>query len=81
MGLSHVDRPPLGDVPGMVSAVVCTNPELSLWCTFSMAPRRLTVKVCDVLQGVSAEERCGLAVARAMAERTRQAMGALELVP
>jgi hypothetical protein len=81
MGLTHVDRPPLGDVAGMVSAVVCTNPDLGLCCTFSVAPRHLTVRVGDVLQSLSAEQRGGLAVARAMAERTRQAMGAVELMP
>jgi hypothetical protein len=81
MGLTHVDRPPLGDVAGMVSAVVCTNPDLGLCCTFSVAPRHLTVRAVDVLQSLSAKERGGLAVARAMAERTRQAIGAVQLLP
>lgn len=80
MRLSHVDRPPLGDVAGMVSAIVCTNPDLGLSCCLSKEPHRLTVRVADVLQSLSAEERCGLAVARAVAERTRQAMNTLELV-
>lgn len=81
MGLTHVDRPPLGDVARMVSAVVCTNPDLALCCTFSVEARHLTVRVGDVLQSLSADERGGLAVARAMAERTRQAIGAVELRP
>ena len=55
MGLQHVDRPPLGDIAGMVSAVVCTNPDLALCCTFSVEPRHLTVRVGDVLQSLSAE--------------------------
>lgn len=81
MRLSHVDRPPLGDLAGVVSAVVCTNPGLSLCCTLRVEPQQFTVRVSDVLQSLSAEERCSLAVARAMAERTRQAIGALELMP
>jgi len=81
LGLSHVDRPPLGDVAGMVSAVVCTNPDLKLWCTFAVVPRRVTVCVRDVLQSLSPGDRAGLAVARAVAERTRQAIATLELLP
>lgn len=81
MRLSHVDRSPLGDVAAVVSAIVCTNPDLELCCTFSVEPRRLTVRVSDVLQSLLPEQRCGLAVARGMAERVRQAIEELEIKP
>ncbi|MFH0964970.1 MAG: ATP-binding protein [Planctomycetota bacterium] len=79
MRLSHVDRSPLGDVAASVSSVVCTNPDLEVWCTFCAGQRQTAVKVSDVVQQCPAGQRYGLAIARQVSERIRSALEDLEI--
>jgi len=69
--LSSVDRKPLGDLAATLSSVVCTNPHLDIWCRFSAGQRECVVRVSDVAKEFSANERCGLAIARRVSEKIR----------
>lgn len=77
MGLSHIDRRPLGDLAATLSSVVCTNPDLDLWCRFSGGGPECVVRVSDVARELQVTERCGLAIARRMSERIRNGLAAM----
>jgi len=102
MRLSHVDRSPLGDLAATLSSVVCTNPEVDLWCRLvryadaipdseSQIPdsqatpkgrgaREWVVRSSEVEKELPLGGRCGLAVARRLAEKVREGMAAVEIV-
>ena len=81
MGLSHVDRSPLGDIASTVSSVVCTNPDLDVWCNFRMAGRESVVRVSDVVSELPVRERGGLAVARRVGDKIKAELAAIKLAP
>lgn len=77
MGLTHIDRPPLGDLAATLSSVVCTNPDLEVCCRLCVDDREEVVRVSDLAKGGSRACR-GLAVAREVSERVRQGLAALQ---
>jgi len=77
MGLNHIDRRPLGDLAATLSSVVCTNPDLDLWCRFSASGSECVVRVSDVARELQVTERCGLAIARRVSERIRNGLAAM----
>ncbi|MBM4033592.1 MAG: sensor histidine kinase [Planctomycetes bacterium] len=95
MRLSHLDRSPLGDIAASLSSVACTNPEIDLWCRLvhhanetpdstpqipDSAIREWVVRSSEVEEGLPFGQRCGLAVARRLAEKVREGMAAVEIV-
>ncbi len=80
MGLTHVDRNPLGDLAGTLSSVVCTNPEIDFRFFLRTArrgaagvggQRECRINVFD-LAGELGQDRCGgLAVAQKVMEKIR----------
>jgi len=79
MGLSHIDRNPLGDLAATLSSVVCTNPHLDLWCRFCVDGREHTVKVSDVVKELKVGDCRGLTVARHFSEKIKAAISSLEV--
>lgn len=77
MRLSHIDRRPLGDLAATLSSVVCTNPDLDLWCRFSSGGSECLVRVSDVARELQVTERCGLAIARRVSEKIRNGLAAM----
>jgi len=77
IGLSHVDRQPLGDLAATLSSVVCTNPDLDLWCHFRTSRGECAVRVSDIAREFRVNERCGLAIARRLSERLRNGLAAI----
>ena len=77
MSLSHIDRRPLGDLAATLSSVVCTNPDLDLWCRFSSGGPECVVRVSDVASELQVTERCGLAIARRVSEKIRNGLAAM----
>jgi anti-sigma regulatory factor (Ser/Thr protein kinase) len=77
MNLSHIDRRPLGDLAATLSSVVCTNPDLDLWCRFSSGGPECMVRVSDVARELQVNERCGLAIARRVSEKIRNGLAAM----
>ncbi len=74
MQLTHIDRSPLGDLASTFSSVVCTNPNLDLWCRFCVNGRESVVRVSDVARELPVGGRWGLAVARRLSERVKSVM-------
>ena len=80
MSLSHVDRLPLGDLAATLSSVVCTNPALELACELRCRSRECVVRASDLRRELPQGERCGLSVARMVAERVREGLASIEAV-
>ena len=79
MGLSHIDRSPMGDLAATVSSVVCTNPEIDLMCRLQVGDRQYEVCARDVVQEVPAGAQQGLALARRVSEKIKTGLAALSL--
>jgi hypothetical protein len=74
MSLSHVDRCPLGDLAATVSSVVCTNPGVEVCCHLVVAQQEKSITASDIAREVPEDGRCGLAVARRMSQRIKEAL-------
>jgi len=81
MQLHHIDRIPLGDMAATICSVVCTNPDLDLWCRFSVGARACVVRVSEVVKELPIGQRSGLAVARRVADKIRAAVTTLQVQP
>jgi len=79
MQLSHVDRIPVGDIAATVSSVVCTNPELNLWCRLGTDDRECLVRVSEIAEELPIGKRSGLAVARLVSERIKAGIETLDV--
>lgn len=79
MRLSHLDRSPMGDLATTFSSVVCTNPEVDLWCRFITGDREQVVRSSDIAKELPFGQRGGLAVARRLAEKVREGLAAVEI--
>jgi anti-sigma regulatory factor (Ser/Thr protein kinase) len=77
--LSHLDRQPLGDLAATLSAVVCTNPGLSVTCRLRAGGQECVVTSADLCAELPERERAGLSLARRMSERVRQGMTSLNI--
>ena len=80
MGLTHVDRTPLGDLAATLSSVVCTNPDLELVFSLRSGARECVVRSADLRKELPQSDRCGLTVARMVAERIREGLMRIEAV-
>lgn len=77
LGLRHIDRKPLGDLATTLSSIVCTNPDLDLWCRIVSPANECVVRVSDVAREMKSAERCGLALARKVSERIKSGLAPL----
>jgi len=80
MRLSHVDRPPLGDVPATISSLVCTNPELDLTLRLHVGEQETTLQISEILSELKTAGCCGLSAAREASGRVTEAIAALNPV-
>jgi hypothetical protein len=78
LGLSHIDRLPLGDIAATLAAVVCTNPELDLCCALRVGAAAVEVRSRDVTRALP--RRGVLAAARSFGERVKAGMKELGVV-
>jgi hypothetical protein len=78
LGLSHIDRLPLGDIAATLAAVVCTNPELELSCTLRVGAEGVEIRSTDVARALPG--RGALAAARSFGERVREGIKELGVV-
>jgi anti-sigma regulatory factor (Ser/Thr protein kinase) len=81
MVLDHIDRMPLGDLAATLACVVCTSPDVDLWCRLRVDDRESVVMVSDVARHLPNAERSGLAVARRFSERLRSDIEQLGVAP
>lgn len=77
MRLRHIDRPPLGDLAATLSSVVCTNPDLDIWCCIRSGDHMWYGRASDVANRLSADERAGLAIARLFCRDINAGLGIL----
>lgn len=76
--LGHVDRMPLGDLPGTLFAVACTHPELELRCRIRSATgERRATSAGDA--GTAGAGDGGWGAARRFAERVREVLRELQV--
>ena len=80
MCLSHVDRSPLGDIAATVSSVVCTNPEIDVWCRLRVGGRESSVRASEEAKAIPVHDRVGLSVARRVDERIKAAIATVEIL-
>lgn len=73
--LHHVDRAPLGDLPGTFFAAVLAHPEIDFCCHIHSEKGEAFVRSADI--AAEADERTDLAVARAVSERVNEAAALL----
>lgn len=76
LGLTHVDRSPLGDLAGTLSSVVCTNPEIDFRFRLRLggAVREIAVGELAARLGLARDD--GLVVARHVMRMVREALEA-----
>lgn len=79
LGLSHIDRVPLGDIAATLAGIACTNPELDLLCTLRVAGKTLDVRVSEIAAAMPG--RGVLAVARSFGDQIRSGIRELGVVP
>ena len=65
MGLSHVDRPPLGDVVETMAVMAVTNPQAALTLEVGAGPACCTVTGAELVGGGPAAARCAAVLAAA----------------
>ena len=73
MGLSHIDRAPLGDLAGTVAAIVCTHPEADICVELRFGGKRLAIRSAELAASLPPDRRDGLAVARLIRQALRSA--------
>jgi hypothetical protein len=76
LGLSHIDRLPLGDVAATLAAVACTNPYVAVACTLSVGRSAIDVRFADV----DAAGGNALGASMAFGDRVREAIRVLGVV-
>jgi Histidine kinase-, DNA gyrase B-, and HSP90-like ATPase len=74
LGLSHVDRLPLGDVAATLAVVACTNPEVDIACSLRVGQSAIDLKPVD---GSNSNV---LAASIAFGDRVREAIEDLGVV-
>jgi hypothetical protein len=80
MQLSHVDRAPLGDLPGTISSVVCTDPGLDLVVEIRCAGRTCRVSARQVaaeLAGGQTNSNWCFKLARQVCDRLKETQEAI----
>ncbi len=77
MQMGHVDREPLGDLACAISSIVCTSPEVEVYCRIGSDGRTRDIRTSDFAESGPPEGLRGLAVARQVSESIRGAISAL----
>ncbi|NMC69991.1 MAG: ATP-binding protein [Myxococcales bacterium] len=77
--LGHVDRMPLGDLPGTLFAMACTHPELVLQCRVRSAAGERRAVSWEAGEDGSDAARGGWVAARRFAERVREDLRELQV--
>jgi hypothetical protein len=65
MRLSHVDRPPLGDVVQTVAVMAATSPQAGLTLEVACGPDSCTCGGAELVAGGAGAERCAALLASA----------------
>ena len=68
MGLRHVDRIPLGDLAGTLSALVMTNPELDFQFHLTLGSHECQIRVADLAAECRSNGRGAIALAQIVAK-------------
>lgn len=68
MGLTHIDRNPLGDLGGSLAAVVCTNPQVDFRFRLRSGQQACDVRVWDLAARQGTDLQDGLALGRLVLE-------------
>jgi hypothetical protein len=79
MGLTHIDRSPLGDLSETLASVVCTNPEVDFRVAVKRGDFAVRVSSTDLSAGLPDGADDALSLAREMAENVRKAQQNLTL--
>jgi hypothetical protein len=66
MGLTHVDRNPLGDLAGSLGGLVCTNPEIDFQYHFCLAGRDFRLRSAALAEELGIDPQNGLVLARSV---------------
>ncbi len=77
--LGHIDRLPLGDLPGTVFAIACTHPELELGCRIRSARGERSASSVAVTSELPERDRGGWVAARRFSERIREGLRELQV--
>jgi hypothetical protein len=78
MGLSHIDRSPLGDLAATVASVVCTSPGVDFRVRLRRGAAEWSVRLQEVAREAPDDP---LEQARRMAEIVKKAQQNLTLLP
>lgn len=71
MGLTHIDRNPLGDLAGTLSSVVCTNPGIDFRFRLRVGDRECNLNVLDLGEELGVGRCGGLDVAQHVMQKIR----------
>lgn len=78
LGLSHIDRQPLGDVAATLAVVACTNPAVQIECSLRVGRSALDVR--SAAGGADTESQHLIAASMAFGDRVRDAIQMLGVV-
>jgi signal transduction histidine kinase len=79
MRLRHVDRSPLGDLPGTLASVVCTNPQVEFCFHVRLGARESQVRVGELADRHGLDRQDALALARAVQDWLRTELQASDI--
>ncbi|HPM24706.1 MAG TPA: ATP-binding protein [Phycisphaerae bacterium] len=71
LGLTHIDRNPLGDLAGTLAAAVCTNPAIDFRIRLGVGARTCELRVWDLATEAGVDRCDGLALARVVRARVQ----------
>jgi signal transduction histidine kinase len=74
MGLSHIDRSPLGDLAATFAALVCTHPEIDFRFTLRRGPREEILRPREVARSLPDAAAHPLALAARVSEIAKKAL-------
>jgi len=79
LGLEHVDRQPLGDLPATLASVALANPGLHLICSLRTPVGACELSSRELAEAMPPEGRDDLAIAQALRTQVREALARLAL--
>lgn len=71
LGLTHIDRNPLGDLAGTLAAAVCTNPAIDFRVRLGLGSRTSAWRVWELANEAGVDRCDGLALARLVRARVQ----------
>jgi anti-sigma regulatory factor (Ser/Thr protein kinase) len=80
LGLGHVDRIPLGDIPSTLAMTACTCPKLDLVGEFRVDQQQFTLRLSEAREQLSPGERDSVTVAQTVAQRVRAGLQQIGMV-